>query len=144
MKRPLKEVAHWLYFAGEDLRAAKLLCKEEIYSLACLHAQQCAEKLLKAFILFQGGNFKKIHDLNELLEICVSCGDGEIRRFEKELSILNTFYAPMRYPDGVPGGLVDRMPNKKDADEAIEKADRLHDYVMKVVPGIVPNKKSSK
>lgn len=131
MTRPRDEVTEWLYLAGEDLQAAVLLCKEGIYSLSCFHAQQCAEKAFKGFIICRGGKLKKIHDLNELVEICSSLGGSELKEFAEEMAVLNMFYAPMRYPDAAPGSLANRLPHKKDAEEAISSAEKVYSCVMK-------------
>ena len=44
---PHKEAAHWLDFAGDDLRMADLAFSEEIFNQVCFHAQQAAEKCLE-------------------------------------------------------------------------------------------------
>lgn len=133
MSARLDEANEWLYLAGEDLRAAELLSKEGIFSLACFHAQQCAEKTLKAIIVFKEGHSKRIHDLNELLETCISLVGNELRSFEEALNFLNAFYAPARYPDAMPGALEGRLPNKEDAAEAICTAEQLYAAVSKIV-----------
>ncbi|MBW1960508.1 MAG: HEPN domain-containing protein [Deltaproteobacteria bacterium] len=35
----------------------------------CFHAQQCAEKYLKAFLTFKNIDFPKTHDIGELLAL---------------------------------------------------------------------------
>lgn len=141
MTKPPDEATEWLYFAGEDLRASSLLCKEGIYGLACLHAQQCAEKCLKAYIVHRKYRIKKIHDLNELLEICLAAGGNELKQFDEELSVLNMFYAPMRYPAGIPGSLADRLPGKKDSEQAIYAAEKIYSCMMDLISGFKPRKK---
>ena len=57
-------VARWLEFAEIDLKAAKALLKEgSLSSVVCFHAQQSAEKCLKALIESKGLNPPKSHDL---------------------------------------------------------------------------------
>jgi HEPN domain-containing protein len=41
------------------------------YDAVCFHAQQAAEKYLKAFLQEQNAPFPKTHDLIELLALCV-------------------------------------------------------------------------
>jgi len=53
--------------AGRELRARR----QPNYDAACFHAQQTAEKYLKAFLQEQGVAFPKIHSLIELLELCL-------------------------------------------------------------------------
>lgn len=129
----LEEVSDWLYFSTEDLQSAELLLKEGIFSQACFHAQQCAEKALKAFVVFRNGSVKKIHDLNELLDLCYSFGGDDLRAFEAQINFLTKFYTPTRYPDAAPGVLKDRLPNKKDAAEAVAIADAVYAAVNKMI-----------
>ena len=116
----------WLVFAGEDLQAAHVLSKEGIYSQACFHAQQFAEKLFKAFLHFHAISFKKIHDLNELFRICLPVNEEILQVFEEPLMVLNLYYAPTRYPDGIPGSFPHRLPNKTDAAQAFATAEKLY------------------
>ncbi|MFQ5859583.1 MAG: HEPN domain-containing protein, partial [Anaerolineae bacterium] len=51
---------------GRELRARR----RPNYDAACFHAQQTAEKYLKAFLQEHGVAFPKTHNLIELLELC--------------------------------------------------------------------------
>lgn len=128
-----EKFSDWLYYAGEDLRSAELLLKENICSQSCFHAHQCVEKCLKAFAIFHKLHFGRVHDLNELFEVCLPKGGDGLKRFEKELSVLNMFYIPVRYPDGIPGSLPDRLLGKKDAKEAFATAEKLHAYITNAI-----------
>jgi HEPN domain-containing protein len=46
--------ANWIAFARRDVQAAHVLQHNGIYEEACFHAQQAAEKALKAFLLHNG------------------------------------------------------------------------------------------
>ncbi|MCA1900190.1 MAG: HEPN domain-containing protein [Chloroflexi bacterium] len=61
----VKELENWIAYAEEDLSAAKILLKSKkpFLSAACFHAQQCAEKYLKALLIFKDFDFPKSHDL---------------------------------------------------------------------------------
>jgi HEPN domain-containing protein len=130
MKRSLEAVNDWVCFAGEDLQAARILLREEIYSQSCFHSQQCAEKLLKACLLSKGQTAPKLHDLNELLEKCLDADQIFLLQFKEQLGILGLFYLPTRYPDAVLGSLPDRLPHKKDATEALAIAESLYKRVL--------------
>ena len=58
----------WVAKAENDLRSAAHLLKMDDCptDAVCFHAQQCAEKYLKALLVAQGIEFRKIHDLGEL------------------------------------------------------------------------------
>jgi len=36
----------------------------------CFHAQQCAEKYLKAYLIFNGKEVRRTHDIAELISQC--------------------------------------------------------------------------
>ena len=66
--------AEWVEKAESDYRAAERemrVRKEPSYDVVCFHAQQCAEKYLKAALLEHQLPFRRIHDLEVLLDILV-------------------------------------------------------------------------
>jgi len=63
----------WLEKAEEDFHVAKRECrarKHPGYNAACFHAQQCAEKYLKAYLVYHMVDFPYTHDMQNLLELC--------------------------------------------------------------------------
>jgi HEPN domain-containing protein len=60
----------WLQYASDDLKSAKVLLAEEVYNIACFHAQQAVEKLFKAFIATYDQPIPRIHNLIRLHKIC--------------------------------------------------------------------------
>jgi len=68
---PWKE---WIRKAEGDYRLAALAMKAnnpQLYDGVCYHAQQCAEKYLKAFRVYHGRSYRRIHPLIPLLEDCI-------------------------------------------------------------------------
>ena len=62
-------VREWVTKAESDLRAAAYLLEprtERPTEAVCFHAQQCAEKYVKALLVFRGSDFPKTHDLEKL------------------------------------------------------------------------------
>ena len=61
----LSDPSEWLRFAQADLAASRLLLTdaELPFRLACFHAQQAAEKALKAALVQGSVEFRKSHDL---------------------------------------------------------------------------------
>jgi HEPN domain-containing protein len=61
----------WLAHAESDLNLARLAKgrKEILPEQACFHAQQAAEKALKAVLLFKRIEFPLVHDLETLVEL---------------------------------------------------------------------------
>jgi HEPN domain-containing protein len=65
----------WIAKAEEDFAAAVVLArprKKPLWSPVCFHAQQCAEKYLKAKLNEASIQFLKTHDLEQLLNQTIS------------------------------------------------------------------------
>ena len=94
------EAQEWVAKAEEDYAGAVALKrsrKSPLSNLVCFHAQQCAEKYLKAFLISRQATFPKIHDLVNLLDLCVS----QEPAFEALRNIcisLDPFSVLIRYP----------------------------------------------
>jgi HEPN domain-containing protein len=110
----------WLSFAREDLRAAEILLREDIFSLACFHAQQAVEKALKAALSSRDpeGSLPRTHSISELADRL----GAERARFPEGLDTLDAFYIPTRYPDALPGTLPSGLPGTTEAQETVEIA----------------------
>ncbi len=68
-----ENVLPWLGKAEHDLLNIEnnLAAKEIPWDTVCFHAQQAAEKLLKAFLISRGRDLMRTHDLVALLTECV-------------------------------------------------------------------------
>lgn len=69
----LKKVIQWLSLADEDLNLASHalgLGAQSPYRLIAYHAQQCAEKCLKAFLVYHNVDFPYTHNIRRLLKFC--------------------------------------------------------------------------
>jgi HEPN domain-containing protein len=72
-KEILKKVMQWLVLADEDLNLASHalgLGVRSPYRLIAYHAQQCAEKYLKAFLVYHNIDFPYTHSIRVLLKLC--------------------------------------------------------------------------
>ena len=74
-ERVLHHVKQWLIHGDEDLRLAKHAMtlkpeEEPPYRLIAYHAQQCAEKYLKAYLVYCMVDFPYTHNISVLLELC--------------------------------------------------------------------------
>ncbi len=92
-------VREWIEKADEDYRFAEanLRMQDGFYSQICFHLQQAAEKYLKAFIIASELEFKKTHDLSQLLETCKEKAPS-VEGLRKDSEFLNDFYVESRYP----------------------------------------------
>ncbi len=114
----------WIAFAEEDFRMAEysITMKNSIpYRLIAFHAQQCAEKYLKAYLVFKSVDFPYTHDIFRLLELCAEHADwAETLEDAKRL----TLYAiTTRYP-----GTEDKV-TRDEALHAIDLASQVREVV---------------
>jgi len=79
--------------AQRDLRARK----HPNYDAACFHAQQCAEKYLKARLQEAGSPFGRTHDLGKLLTILLPVEPGW-SALRPDLLVLTDCAVEYRYP----------------------------------------------
>jgi HEPN domain-containing protein len=79
--------------AGRELRARR----RPNYDAVCFHAQQTAEKYLKAFLQEQGADFPKTHSLIELLQL-VAPLDASFELQRDVLIRLERYAVRYRYP----------------------------------------------
>ena len=119
---------NWFDFAQEDLLMAEDALERRIYNQTCFHSQQGVEKMLKGFLKSKKQNIPKIHFLEELIELCSNI-DHRFKSLKSRCSILDRYYIPTRYPDALPGMLSESLPQKKDAEEALETLRKVMDFV---------------
>lgn len=120
----------WLVFAREDLRAAEVLLAEDIFNLACFHAQQSVEKALKGLLAQQGQLPPRVHTISELLTLLPS---EQFADLSQSLLVLDDYYIPTRYPDTLPGTLPEGLPGRDQAVEALQLAQTVLQQVADVL-----------
>jgi HEPN domain-containing protein len=93
------DAATWVDYALEDLEMARRAMTQprSMPRAACFHAQQCAEKLLKAYLVFRRASFPRVHDLEYLLRLCVEFDPG-FETLSEACDVLNEYGVPIRYP----------------------------------------------
>ena len=94
------EALQWLEIVEEDLEVVRWALSSEPPRLrpACYHAQQAAEKALKAALVFEAIEIPYTHDLTELLDLLPA--DWPVRTPRAELQQLTEWAAGARYPGG--------------------------------------------
>jgi HEPN domain-containing protein len=112
----------WLIFARQDLRVAEIVLDEGIYNQACFHAQQCVEKALKGVLARRGLPTPRTHSITDLLSLLPA---EYVPSPRDDLGGLDDYYIPTRYPDALPGTLLDGLPGRSEAEEAIALAAAL-------------------
>ena len=89
----------WVEKAEHDLRNAEhtlTLAEDCPFDTVCFHAQQCAEKYLKALLLSHSIDFPKTHDLRVLVQLALS--KLSLSLDMAELVKLNRYSIESRYP----------------------------------------------
>ena len=71
--------------------------KRQNYDAVCFHAQQCAEKYLKALMCEEGITAPWVHSLVALLELLLPLR-FEWEVFREDLAFLSSFAVAFRYP----------------------------------------------
>ena len=90
--------------AQRDLYWCEQLTEQGGYHIACFLSQQVAEKALKAYLYHQGKEIVLGHSVDRL---CRDAAQFDVR-FEEKLrvwSLLDGYYIPTRYPNGLPDGI---------------------------------------
>ena len=114
----------WARYAEQDWQlAASLLRRKQLPTVAiCFHAQQSAEKYLKALLISQRLEFPKTHDLATLNSLCEH--QGILTGFSPRLLALLSDYAVVaRYPGN--------EPSPEEAQEAVEIARYIRKFASK-------------
>jgi len=118
----IRKVRQWLLFAEEDLRLAQCgltMSSSCPYRLIAYHAQQCAEKYLKAYLVFNEIDFPYTHDIRRLLKLC----DKEWAKELNEADKLTPHAITTRYPGE------DSEVTKEETEEAIRLATQVQQTV---------------
>jgi HEPN domain-containing protein len=117
-----KEAKRWVEQAKEDLISAKILFDAERYYLVCYLAQQIAEKALKSVIYFNKEDLVLGHSVRKLVE-WASKFDKRFEDLINKISILDSYYIPTRYPNGLPEGIPAEIFNLDAAERALKLAE---------------------
>ena len=117
-RNPRAEGHRWLEQAQVDLKWANHLQAEGAYHLVCFLAQQVAEKALKAFLYAQGEEIVIGHSVRQL---CQRAGEYDARFLQNRdaWGVLDSYYIPTRYPNGLPDDIPGRVYNQETAGSAL-------------------------
>jgi HEPN domain-containing protein len=117
-------VRQWLKKAEEGLNAAKVLLSygQSFLSAVGFHAQQAAEKYLKAFLTFRQTEFPKTHDIGELLAL-IARTDAGLAASLRPAVLLTPYGVEIRYPSDAP-------ELRHQAEEAVRLAGVVRDAIL--------------
>jgi HEPN domain-containing protein len=101
MKDPLPaEIPQeWIRHAKSDLHIAEIALAHPgiLFEDACFHAQQCAEKALKALLAHLDISFPRTHAIEVLLDLLVTAGIRVPSNID-EADLLSQYAVQTRYP----------------------------------------------
>ncbi len=121
-----------LDLATADLETARRLLVPGLYHNACYHAQQAAEKALKAVLLHEITTFPKTHDLSRLVD-AIRVSQPAFPEYTLESAVLNEYSIDMRYEPEV---LTD--VDLEEAKAAISYAETILDHARQFVGESTP------
>lgn len=126
------EADRWWKQAENDLEFARLALREEFFHQACFIAQQSAEKAVKAIGYRLGDRTILGHSVVVLVARYAEQMPALVD-LKEEAGILDQYYIPTRYPNGLPGGVPFAAFHEPQARAAIEAAESFlrlaRDYI---------------
>ena len=125
----LRKARQWAAYADEDIRLAQqaLNMGEQCPNrLAAYHAQQCAEKYLKAYLVHKEVDFPFTHNISLLLELCEESGAWAETLHDAEA--LTRYAVTTRYPGEEAEVALDK------AQQAVAIGLQVRDTIRKALP----------
>jgi HEPN domain-containing protein len=121
-------VKAWLDKARKDLHFAKEALRqgEDFTDVACFHAQQSAEKTLKAYLVWLKIEFPKTHLLGDLLDL-IAQEDLSLENWREGLQAMTPFAVETRYPEFT-------LPSVEETKGAIQTAQEVLEFVQTRLP----------
>jgi HEPN domain-containing protein len=139
----VNEAWRWMKQAENDLEFARLARREGFFAQACFISQQAGEKALKSLRYTRGERFVFGHSLRELLKKLLPAYP-RLEKFMELAGLLDQYYIPTRYPNGLPDGIPAEAYNKTQAREAVEGAGKMIAEIKKLLPRETVVKRSTK
>jgi len=124
MRDPDREARRWLKSAREDLRYAEYAADGDFHAPACFHAQQAAEKAVKAVHYRRGARAVIGHNVRALIEE-LDPPEVTLHALLDDARELDIFYLPTRYPNGLDRGTPGEAFSGKQSSRALELARKI-------------------
>ena len=118
-------VKGWLIKADADLKIGKdeMRTDDPVTDMVCFHMQQCCEKYLKAFLIFNGREYPKIHRLSVLINLCARIDKDFRKLMEWGVDDLTRYATTLRYSEEF------YRPSVEETEHAIALAERVRNFV---------------
>lgn len=130
-EKNIREASRWLTTADGDLEAAVILKESGKFAHSCFHAQQAGEKAIKA-LWFSADADPWGHSLQRMIEDLKHVKVTLYESFKSLVRlgmILDRFYIPTRYPNGLPDITPDAAFSEEDAVICIDYSRKIVDAV---------------
>lgn len=123
----VKKIKQWVFKANNDLKTARdeMNTSQPATDTVCFHAQQCVEKLLKAFLTSSNLHAGRTHNLVKLVEMCKTVDKEFDYLYTLNVAGLNEYAIDVRYPDDF------YIPEIDEAKSAIETAEKVTAFVLR-------------
>lgn len=118
-------VKNWILKANNDFKTGKdeMATEEPATDTICFHMQQCVEKYLKGYLVFHKQDFRKTHDIAEIIELCKKVDEDFEELYAMDVDSLTIYAAEVRYPDDF------YMPTLTETRECIDTAVKAMEYI---------------
>lgn len=127
MKTTPDLVKDWIRKADSDLTNAQLcVASSAALDTACFHAQQAAEKLLKAYLIAYSLPVLFIHNLEKLVEICEQ-QEPSFQSMKTLGQALTPYAVQLRYDE-------DFWPSEQETVNAVQLAQTLRTFIIPLLP----------
>ena len=104
MSNNIEYALQWFKQATFDLNAAISSKESKDFEWACFQAQQASGKALKAFLYSRKKRNILTHSIFKLINECGKLDKDFLDL--KETKVLDQYYVPTRYPNGLPSGIL--------------------------------------
>ena len=140
--RMKREARRWQLQAENDLAYARAGFTAGFAAQTCFMAQQVAEKALKAVALVMGGREHRGHSCARL-GVKVAAAVPDLTTMRADLMLLDQYYVPTRYPNGIPSGAPFEAYSLTQAEPALAIAARVCALTRRALDQSVPGWEAS-
>lgn len=121
-----KSTREWIAKADRDFKIGKdeFATEGPVTDMICFHMQQCTEKYLKAFLIFNSREIRRTHIVEELIRECIEIDSDFQQLFEIRAHNLTDFAVELRYPSDV------SLPSNEETKEAIDITEKVKHFIL--------------
>lgn len=130
------QAQRWIATALEDMQAVRALIVAGLHAQACFYAQQAAEKALKAIWFAQDTDPRGHSNSHLLLDFAAREQIVGYEHLMQQARLLDQFYVPTRYPDGLPDLTPGQVYGIEDATRALNAAVVIVDFCQQWLTGL--------